>query len=285
MPGQQNNSRDALDVEVAFPDKNLDAAVREAVEKPEGPLTKGDLRLVEVLSTSKRSAALNKDLASLEYPISVTALNLLRVGEIKKISQLALMTNLITLDLSGNQISDAGPLESLTDMDALDLSSNYIEDISALESLTNLIKLDLSFNAMVSDISPLESLTSLTEVDLGHNWIGDISPLQSLTNLTYLRLQHNNIEDISPLESLNNLIKVDLSNNQISDFTPLSSRDTLTNSLRELEFAGNPLSQESIEPTALEFESIGVVATVFGEPWLRHFRAVRRTAARLRQRR
>lgn len=262
MPGQQNNSRDALDVEVAFPDKNLDAAVREAVEKPEGPLTKGDLRLVEVLSTSKRSAALNKDLASLEYPISVTALNLLRVGEIKKISQLALMTNLITLDLSGNQISDAGPLESLTDMDALDLSSNYIQDIS-----------------------PLESLTSLTEVDLGHNWIGDISPLQSLTNLTYLRLQHNNIEDISPLESLNNLIKVDLSNNQISDFTPLSSRDTLTNSLRELEFAGNPLSQESIEPTALEFESIGVVATVFGEPWLRHFRAVRRTAARLRQRR
>ena len=46
-----------------FPDKNLEAAVREALEKPDGPLTRGDLESLEELNAERRGIS---DLTGLE---------------------------------------------------------------------------------------------------------------------------------------------------------------------------------------------------------------------------
>ena len=119
-------------LEVVFPDKNLEAAVREALEKPEGPLTRGDLkRLDDELAADKAGI---ENLFGLDHAI-----------------------NLTKLTLANNQISDLSPLASLTNLTLLRLDSNQISDLSPLASLTNLIELRLNFN-QISDISPLASL-------------------------------------------------------------------------------------------------------------------------------
>ena len=41
------------DIEVVFPDKYLEAEVRDALGKPEGPLTKGDLKWLEAPDASE----------------------------------------------------------------------------------------------------------------------------------------------------------------------------------------------------------------------------------------
>jgi len=71
---------------------------------------------------------------------------------------------MLTLDLSGNRITDVSPLGSLTNLTVLSIlgspDGNQITDISALGSLTNLTQLRL-WNNQISDISPLISLTKL----------------------------------------------------------------------------------------------------------------------------
>ena len=112
----------ADDVEVVFPDKNLEAAIRKQLEKPEGSITRGDL----------------KGLGKLETP----------GVQIENLSGLEHAVNLTNLDLGDNQISDISSLASLTNLTWLHLSDNQISDVSSLASLTNLIRLGLSNNPL-----------------------------------------------------------------------------------------------------------------------------------------
>jgi internalin A len=148
-----------------------------------------------------------------------------------------ILSNLTSLNLYGDQISDLTPLQSLTNLTELRLENNQISDLTPLQSLTNLIRLDL-YNNHRSDITPLQSLSDLTPLSLRNNQISDLTTLQYLTNLTKLNLYNNQISDITPLQSLTNLTKLNLHNNQISDITPLQSLTNLT----ELHLYGNQIS-------------------------------------------
>ena len=96
----------ADEIEVIFPDKNLEAAVREELEKPEGPLTRGNLKR---LATLRRYSTGIEDLSGLEHA-----------------------ANLIWLALVNSQISDVSPLASLTNLTGLGLLNNQIRDVSPL---------------------------------------------------------------------------------------------------------------------------------------------------------
>ncbi|MCL1832108.1 MAG: leucine-rich repeat domain-containing protein [Oscillospiraceae bacterium] len=114
-------------------------------------------------------------------------------------------TNVTSLQLGNNQISDLTPLVKLTSMQMLDLDGNDIVDISSLSSLTNLGYLRLGHN-QVTDLSPLINLPNLGTgfggLSLNNNQITDISPLASITNLRWLNLEGNQITDLTPLENL-----------------------------------------------------------------------------------
>ena len=133
-------------------------------------------------------------------------------------------------------------LESLTNLRSLVLSNNRITDISLLKSLTNLQSLAIRGNP-ITDISPLESLTNLWDLSIWDTQVTDISPLKSLTNLQMLSLNGNPITDFSPLESLTDLRWLTLWNSQITDISPLES---LTN-LRDLSLDDSSLTMEQIE--------------------------------------
>ncbi len=110
------------------------------------------------------------------------------------------LTNLTTLNLSHNKITDISFLKDLTNLTTLNLSNNQITNYSFLKYLTNLTTLYL-YNNKITDISFLKDLTKLTKLDLSYNQITDISFLKNFTNLTDLNLSNNQIK-IFPKELL-----------------------------------------------------------------------------------
>ena len=118
-----------------FPDKNLEAAVRDALDKQVGEeITVAELANLTTLSAESSDIT---DLSGIEY-----------------------CTNLTELDLSNNKISDISPLSSLTNLTVLKINMNRISDISALSSLTNLSWLNLSDN-LINNILPLVNNSGL----------------------------------------------------------------------------------------------------------------------------
>jgi len=130
--------------ESIFPDENLEAAIRDALDKPVGEeITVDELANLTTLSAEGN---LITDLSGLEY-----------------------CTNLESLGLGNNNISDISVLAGLTNLESLDLGDNNISDISVLAGLTNLESLGLG-NNNISDISALVANSGL--------WAGDTVWLQ-----------------------------------------------------------------------------------------------------------
>ena len=96
--------------QVIFPDPNLEAAIREAIDKPEGPIYASELEGLTSLSASRRNIT---DLTGLQYCANLTRLSLYS-NQISDISPLASLTNLTRLSLGKNQISDIEPLVANT---------------------------------------------------------------------------------------------------------------------------------------------------------------------------
>ena len=111
---------------MVFADKNLEAAVRKALEKPEEPLTKEVIRELTSLHTS--------------MPLIET--------EIEVLFGIDSAVNLTKLNLCEYQINDVSPLASLTNLEYLALTNNKISDVSPLASLTNLTTLSLRLNPL-----------------------------------------------------------------------------------------------------------------------------------------
>lgn len=113
---------------VVVSDTALEAALRLALDKPEGPLLTDEL------------AALPK-------------LNAAHVG-ISNLEGIEACTALTELDLAGNCIADLGPLVGLTSLERLNLHGNAVADVSPLAALENLQLLWLDHN-QITDPAPL----------------------------------------------------------------------------------------------------------------------------------
>jgi len=212
--------------EVNILDPNLEAVIREAINKPEGPITDVDLQGINDLHGTSRGIA---DLTGLEYCINLQWLHL-DTNQISDISAVSGLTKLVRLRLGGNQISDISAVSGLTNLTDLTLNNNQISDISAVSGLTKLVSLSLSTN-QISDISYLANLTNLTHLNLDVIQIsdGDISVLSGLTKLELLALGGNQpqIIDISALSGLTNLQLLSLGWNEIIDISALAGMTDL----------------------------------------------------------
>ena len=77
-------------------------------------------------------------------------------------------TNLITLDIRQNAITDLSPITDLNKLQALFFWRNPIDDISPLANLTRMKNLDAG-TCQITDISPLRQLTRLEKLNLSRN--------------------------------------------------------------------------------------------------------------------
>ena len=192
-----------LTVFLAFPDSNLETAIREAINKLEGPIGISDLEPFTTLEARGRGIT---NLTDLEYCINLQVIEL-RDNNVSNTSPLAGLINLRDLGLWGNNISDISPLASLTYLSGIGLEGNNINDISPLAGLTKLMDLGLKVNN-ISDLSPLVGLTDLHILNLVDNNITDISPLVENSGLAagdIVYLEKNSLFLLEGSEDMKNI--------------------------------------------------------------------------------
>ena len=148
---------------VAFADPALEAIVRDAMGKPNGDIT---------VAEAKAVASLNLAYAEWQKYVS-------EKEPISSIAGLENFTNLESLDLSGNAITDLTPLSALTTLKALILTGCTAEDYTPLASLTNLRVLMLD-QSTIADPTPLFTLTNLKCLYLEGSQIKNYFPLADI---------------------------------------------------------------------------------------------------------
>lgn len=224
---------------VTFPDANLEAVIRETLEKPEGDIYTSDLERITRIYAPNRGIV---DLSGIEYCVNVRDVSLAR-NQIVDITPLGELPGgnqtwvdgeqtgsytRLSLGLTENQITDISPLAKLAHIDELGLSlgDNPIGDISALQGLTNLIGLGLR-RTRITDISALSGMDRLNNLEIWGNSIVDISPLAGLSSLVWLELSSNKVKDMTPLSRLPKLESVLLRSNRIETLPDLTGMTSL----------------------------------------------------------
>ena len=204
-----------------------------------------------------------------QYDIGTTSLDLSdKDAGSAALKDIAKLTELTSLKLSGNRIDELDFLSSLTKLSSLDLSNNEISDISALKKLKSLRTLHLDGNK-IKDFSPLYGLDSLSMLTIGDMELSQ-SQLKKLreelpeciiysddakedvieiklggktfdSNVTELDLSGCDVHDITLLSVCTKLKKLDLSDNSVSDISALVDLPLLT----ELDLSNNRISDIS----------------------------------------
>lgn len=162
------------------------------------------------------------------------------ISNIEPLRNLKKLTKLHLQDLV--YIEDLSPLAELTNLESLILRGNRISNIEPLRNLTKLEVLYLYKNN-VSDISALENMTEMGELNFAVNKVKDISPLKNLNNLYDLKGYSNNITDLSPIKD-SECYTINFNDNEIADFSAFKDRVNI-------EYAGNLILElQRVERTA-----------------------------------
>src|SRR5581483_1365195 len=249
---------------VTLADPGLDWALRMRLGRPEGALTAYDLT-------------------------SLTSLSLYGNG-IQVLSGLEAASNLRSLDISFNPITNYSGLNSLTNLQSLIAEGDGLTNLQAMSTLTMLTNLDVSDNS-ISDCNGLDNLSLLSTLLINGNPLGSLGCLSTLTNLTQLYAENcaltncqfatnlarlivmdmdqNALQDISSLAALTNLVQLDLSLNHVSNISPLAGLRRLAS----LQIGFNSASLQHVEAlgtltnlTDLDLESDGITNLAFLPP-------------------
>lgn len=122
-------------------------------------------------------------------------------NRITDVEDLKVLTNLVSLNLNGNDISSLDDLKNLNNLNTLKLSDTEISDLDDLKNLSNITYLDISNNSSIDsdDLSDLKNLTNLKYLNASNDKIDDVSSLSGLTHLTTLYIEDNPIKDYTPI--------------------------------------------------------------------------------------
>jgi internalin A len=173
------------DAQVEFVDPNLEAAVRQTLGKPVGTITPSDMATITLLEVGWANIT---NLTGLEWA-----------------------TNVKTIYLPGNSLTDVTPLQGLSSLSALSLEWNELVSVPPLTNAA-LTFLDLLGNP-VTNIDNLAGLSNLASINFEACSIHDAAPLRFCPRLQVLSLYKNKITDISVLSTLTNLGSLDLGAN------------------------------------------------------------------------
>ncbi len=257
--------------DVNIPDRNLRAAIAEALGKVDTAVVAITLEEMVTLTTLRASNRDIKDLTGLEHAINLEEM-WISGNLVSDISPLSKLTNLVGLGAWETPISDLSPLAGLTKLRWLDFGRTSVLDLSPLAGITNLKKLTFYGCGTIEDLSPLADLTELIELNFGGNPISDLSPLAALINLEHLDFHGDDIANLLPLAGLNKLRHLDLRANAIYDVSPLAG----LNNLESLNLNNNritdisPLEKLPVFPDIIWIENPGTPkgGPKIGGPWL-----------------
>jgi PKD repeat protein len=229
--------------EVSIPDPGLNAAIRQALQKPAGALTAQDLLSLTNLDASGRNI---RSLEGLETASNLDSLNL-QSNQLSNFSLSNQFTNLEFLDLSLNSLTNCSFPGGLMKLATLNLEGNLLTSLNLPAGLNGLSSLELSENRFTSFNLPL-NLTSLTFFDLGSNPLTNVSLPSGLTNLTTLVIQANNmLTNLDLPQGLTALETLDIDHNLLFSVSLPADLKSLT----RLDLEGNQLFSLTL-PTGMK---------------------------------
>lgn len=173
-----------------------------------------------------------------EYPIDTSSLDLSKKGlKSSELTEVSKLTELTSLKLGKNKITDISFLKPLKKLVSLDLSNNRIEEIDVLGRLNSLKTLHLDGNA-IKDFEPLYKLTKLTTLTISNMKIGE--------------KQLKELKDALP----NCVITSDEAEKDVVDIT--IGGKTFKSDVKELDLSGRGVSDISALSDCTELESINL---------------------------
>ena len=175
----------------------------------------------------------------------LTALDLSSTAHVKKVRDLrplAVFTNLKTLVLSFNAVTDVDDLGPLVNLEKLNLSHTQLKSFKGLKYLRSLRYLDLSFSGIKSaNLKSLLELEQVRSITLAGNALTAIPELPG--DLEYLDLSGNLLAAITPGVGAANLKRLDLGHNKLTSLRDITAFKALT----ELGLAENDIPATEIK--------------------------------------
>ncbi len=277
--------------EVSIPDPGLNAAIREVLQKPTGPLTGQDLLSLTNLNARDRNVRsidgldAARNLVSLDLQINRLS-NLSFPGGLTKLERLDLsvnpltncffpsgLTNLTSLILESAGLTNLTLPADLTRLNNLDLEGNQLTSFNQLSNLTGLIALDLGFNSFTSFSLP-GGLTNLSTFYFAGNPLTNVTLPPGLAGMTELNLSQNLLTSFDLPAGMTNLIELDLFFNQLTNLTlPADLRDLTDldldfNRLSSLSFLSNLDRLGFLHLRANQFTNFNLPASLTGLTYL-----------------
>jgi internalin A len=216
---------------VTFPDPNLESAVRNALQIPAPtPISQADMLTLTNLPASNNGI---QDLTGLGAASNLLTLDI-SFNQLTNLSPITGLQNLAQLHAGWNPLTDCSPLAALTNLTFLDMNSAQLTNLSPLGGLHNLVQLVVPWNHVL-DASPVAGLTNLYWLDIGGNRdasndsITNITVLGELKHLQWLSLYYLSVTNLSPLAGLTSLTNLDVSwNFNPTNFGALNGLSNLT---------------------------------------------------------
>lgn len=184
---------------VDIPDPALQAAIRNALNKPTSDITVQDMESLHKLDASiwARFGGNTDAIQSLKGLETAKNLESLDLGGFTRDQEYGV----ITINIA---FSDFGPLAGLTHLTTLSLRANALTNLALPSGLDNLKELDLGVNRL-ADFSFLERLDSLKRLDLGFNHLTNFVLPARQHGLESLTLGYNQLTSLTLPKGMTNL--------------------------------------------------------------------------------
>lgn len=251
-----------------FADSTIEKEVCRILGKEQGEITLNDLKRISEIKLIGSISEFNwEDMIIHGNNIGTDIYSTIsEYGQVSTLDDLAYMTNMHTVILCNQNISDVSPLEGLS-ITRLALHGNNISDIYPLRNCRMLEQLYISSNPIV-DLSPLSNLKRLHRINLGATniiklddiseipgikdlelfdcfYLNDISALEKMKNIQYLSLRPVSLNDIDEISKLTNITRLHVwFDESIGDPKALSGLNDLVYLLMD---GGGLVSLEGIE--------------------------------------
>ena len=254
---------------LSISDPGLDAAIRDALRKPNGPLSAQDLLSLTNLDASSRNIS---SVAGLEAAGNLVTLNL-EDNSLTSFTLPASLTKLNLLDLNFNESLTNFTLPSgMTNLTSLFLVKNQLTDLELPADLVDLVQIDATENELASFTLPA-GLTNLSILVLDGNLLTNFTLPPDQTKLASLSLEFNNLTNFILPAGLTNLSVLGLAGNHLTNFTlPPDQTELISLSLTAVFFDGTrlatfvlsePLAATNMAETVAFLRSQGVLVLTY----------------------
>ena len=176
----------------------------------------------------------------IEFPTGLTEVMFKGCG-LKNLKRFLMLPNLVSLDVSDNEILDINDLFKFNNLKELSLANNSIHDLKPIKNLKGHIKLNISGIKLDKNILRLLSKMQFEELYVANCDLSDLDFLEGHKEIKRLDISNNSIRDIGILKMYRKeLAYLNIAWNPIDDLTPLAewAPYTLLNDKRNAEFPG-----------------------------------------------